>query len=65
MDLYDQLERALHIGSSGLEVLGAVGKTLSQSRVQIEQILGAESGPEVESILIYIKNLYGPSPTYN
>jgi hypothetical protein len=42
--LYEQLNRAMHLGSSGLEILGAVRQTVSENRGEIERLLGPDGG---------------------
>jgi gamma-glutamyltranspeptidase len=42
IDFASELDDAVHLGSSGLEILGAVRKTLIENHGEVESLLGSD-----------------------
>jgi hypothetical protein len=59
IDLLHQLDDALHLGSSGLEILGAIRHILINNRVAIEQLLGADGKDKAQQIVGFVDREYG------
>ena len=57
--LSSQLDDALHLGSSGLEILGALRHTLIENRVLIEQLLGASGKEQLNQVIAFVDKTYG------
>ena len=47
LDIAQQLEDALHLGSSGLEILGAIKNIFVAQKAELEKILEKEKNEEV------------------
>lgn len=58
-ELFAQLDDALHLGSSGLEILGAVRHTILNNRASIERLLGAGGKDEANQVLIFVDKAFG------
>ena len=52
--LATQLDDALHLGSSGLEILGAIRQTLITNRTSIEQLLGPSGKEEADQVIAFV-----------
>jgi hypothetical protein len=57
--LYEQLNRAMRLGSSGLEILGAVRQTVSENRGEIERLLGPDGGQGVDQVVVFVERVFG------
>jgi hypothetical protein len=57
--LFTQLDDALHLGSSGLEILGAIRHIVINNRLAIEQLLGADGKDRADQIVNFVERVYG------
>jgi len=57
--LLAQLDDALHLGSSGLEILGAVRQTIIGNRAFIERLLGAAGKDEANQVVVFVDKAFG------
>jgi len=55
-DLAERLDDALHLGSSGLEILGAIGHILKRERIKANNLIGEK---KVQGIIEFIESSYG------
>jgi len=58
-ELVEQLDDALHLGSSGLEILGAIRNIVADNREIIFTLMGPSSQSEVEEIITFADKMYG------
>lgn len=58
-DLVIELDSALHLGSSGLEVLGAIRKTLIENQSKMESFLNSIELNKLTQIIIFIDKAFG------
>jgi hypothetical protein len=56
LDIAQQLDDALHLGSSGSEILGAIKKIFVAQNVQLENILKRE---KIEEVVKFVNKAYG------
>lgn len=56
LDIAQQLEDALHLGSSGLEILGAIKNIFVAQNTELEKILEKE---KIEEVVKYVTKAYG------
>lgn len=59
LELYGQLDDDLHLGSSGLEVLGALRQTLINNSLTIEQLLGPAGNEWTDQIIAFVDKTFG------
>jgi hypothetical protein len=57
--LLAQLDDALHLGSSSLEVLGAVRQTIISNRASIERLLGAAGKNDANQVVAFVDQAFG------
>jgi len=57
--LLGQLDDALHLGSSGLEILGAIRKALIENREIITRLIGATGVAEADGVIAFVDKAYG------
>jgi hypothetical protein len=57
--LVDGLDDALHLGSSGLEILGAIQKTLSDNLSKVEKLLGSDGLTRAKLIVVFVDKAFG------
>jgi len=57
--LLDQLDDALHLGSSGLEIMGAVRQAIIGNRALIERLLGAAGKDEAKQVVAFVDSAFG------
>lgn len=57
--LFGQLDDALHLGSSGLEIVGAIRKALIEHREVIAKLLGSTGIAEADGVIAFVDNAYG------
>jgi hypothetical protein len=57
--LLEELDDALHLGSSGLEILGSVRKTLIPHRGTIAKLLGSIATDEADNVIAFVDKAYG------
>jgi len=55
-DIAQQLDDALHLGSSGLEILGAIKVTVLSHRARLEELF---DGATVLEVTQYVDRAYG------
>ena len=58
-ELVVQLDDAMHLGSSGLEILGAIRQVLLNNRNAIEALLGAVAKTEAEQVINFVDKAFG------
>ena len=56
LDIAQQLDDAIHLGSSGLEILGAVKTIFVAHNVQLQNFLERE---KIESVINFVTRDYG------
>jgi hypothetical protein len=59
MELFGQLDEALHLGSSGLEILGAIRQTIMDDRAAIERLLGPAGTGEAKQVVAFVDMAFG------
>lgn len=57
--LYEQLDNALHAGSSGLEILGAIREVLINHRQIFERLTDKSISGDISTILTFIDRSFG------
>jgi hypothetical protein len=57
-DLCKKLDDSMRLGSSGLEILGAIRGTIIANRQKIDEILGPSAGEEIGRILGFINRAF-------
>jgi hypothetical protein len=57
--LVKQLDDALLLGSSGLEILGGIRGVIIEHLQTIEQILGVAGGAQLREIIPFVDKAYG------
>lgn len=58
-ELFAQLDDSLHLGSSGLEMLGAIRQTIIDNRASIERLLGASGKDEANQVVGFVDSAFG------
>ena len=58
-ELIEQLDDALHLGSSGLEILGTIRNIVADNLEIIFALMGPSSRHEVEEIIAFADKMYG------
>lgn len=58
-ELLRQIDNTMHLGSSGLEILGSIRHFLITNRDEISQILGAEAENDMNQIIAFVDSAYG------
>ena len=59
VSLVARLENALHLGSSGLEILGAVRQVMIENRSEIERCLGNTGIEKANRVIAFIDKAFG------
>lgn len=59
MELATELDDALHLGSSGLEILGGIRQVIVNNASAIEQLLGRSGKEEAEQIVAFVDKTFG------
>ena len=54
-----ELDDALHLGSSGLEILGAVRQTMIANLPAIERLLGPTGKEEAKQVIAFVDSAFG------
>jgi hypothetical protein len=58
-DLARELDEALHLGSSGLEILGAIRKTLIENQGAVESLLGSDGWQKAARVFAFVDKTFG------
>ena len=58
-DLASELDDAVHLGSSGLEILGAVRKTLIENHGEVESLLGSDGWQKAAQVIAFVDKAFG------
>jgi hypothetical protein len=58
-DFASELDNALHLGSSGLEILGAIRKTLIGNHGEVESLLGSDGWQKASHVISFIDKTFG------
>jgi len=58
-DLAAELDDAMHLGSSGLEILGAIRNIFVEHRADIVKLLGPRGESEVNSVVSFVDSSFG------
>lgn len=61
-DLNDKLDDALCLGSSGLEILGAIRNALVENRAKVESLLGSVGLSKATQVIDFVDRTYGRQP---
>jgi hypothetical protein len=59
--LAGQLDDALSLGSSGLEILGAIRQTFIKNRATIERLLGPTGKDKTDQLITFVDKAFGRS----
>jgi hypothetical protein len=57
--LCEDLDHALKLGSSGLEIMGAVMNTIVSNRNQVEHLLGSDAREQVDELIAFVDRAFG------
>ncbi len=58
-ELLKQIEDAMRVGSSALEILGAVRQTMIVNRSEVEQLLGPSGSKETDEVIAFVDKAFG------
>ena len=58
-DFTSELDDALHLGSSGLEILGAIQKTLVENQGEVESLLGSDGCQRATDVIAFVDKAFG------
>ena len=58
-DFAGEVDDVLHLGSSGLEILGAIRKTLIENRDRVESILGSDGLKKAADVIVFVDKAFG------
>jgi hypothetical protein len=58
-DFASELDDALHLGSSGLEILGAIRKTLVENHGEVESLLGSDGWKKAANVIAFVDKAFG------
>ena len=59
IDFANELENAIHLGSSGLEILGAIRKTLIENHGEVESLLGSDGYQKAAHVIAFVDKAFG------
>ena len=59
VSLASRLDDALNLGSSGLEILGAIRQAILENRTAIERLLGPDGDVEARQIVSFVDRAFG------
>jgi hypothetical protein len=54
-----ELDDAVHLGSSGLEILGAIRKTLIENHGEVESLLGSDGYQKAAHVIAFVDKAFG------
>jgi len=57
-DFVSELDDALHLGSSGLEIMGAIRKKLIQNHSKVKSLLGSDGWKKAERVIAFVDNAF-------
>lgn len=58
-ELTMQLDDALHVGSSGLEILGAIRQVIIENRDCLDQLLAPTEIDQVDQVISFVDKAFG------
>jgi hypothetical protein len=58
-ELATPLDDALNLGSSGLEILGAIRQTFVKNRITIQRLLGPSGKAQIERVINFVDTAFG------
>ncbi len=58
-DFASELDDALHLGSSGLEILGAIRETLIENHGEVESLLGSDGWQKAANVITFVDKTFG------
>ena len=58
-DFASELDDAVHLGSSGLEILGAIRKTLIENHGEVESLLGSDGWQKAAHVIAFVDKAFG------
>jgi hypothetical protein len=58
-ELFNRLDDAMNLGSSALEILGAIRQTFIGNRSEVERLLGRNGKEEVDGVIAFVDKAYG------
>ena len=59
MELFKKLDDALNLGSSALEILGAIRAILVENRSTISKLFDSKNIEEADSVIAFVDTVYG------
>jgi hypothetical protein len=57
-DFARELDDALHLGSSGLEIMGAIRKTLFENHREVESLLGSDGWKKAANVIAFVDKAF-------
>jgi hypothetical protein len=54
-----QLDNAMRLGSSGLEILGAIRQVVIGNRTDVERLLGPEGTSRIDQVVAFVDEAFG------
>jgi hypothetical protein len=54
-----QLDNAMRLGSSGLEILGAIRQIVIENRTDVERLLGPEGTSRIDQVVAFVDEAFG------
>ena len=58
-DFARKLDEALHLGSSGLEIMGAIRKILIENHAKLESLGGSEARNKTAQVIAFVDKAFG------
>jgi hypothetical protein len=58
-DFTTELDDALHLGSSGLEIMGAIRKALIENQFKVESFLGSGGREKAAQVITFVDKAFG------
>jgi anti-anti-sigma regulatory factor len=58
-ELLLKIENAMNLGSSALEILGAIRETVVNNRPEVERLLGSERSKSVDGVIAFVDRAFG------
>jgi hypothetical protein len=58
-DLARELDEALHLGSSGLETMEAIRKTLIEDHGDVKSLLGSDGWKKAANVIAFVDKAFG------
>ena len=59
IDFASELDDAVHLGSSGLEILGAIRKSLIENHGEVEFLLDSDGWKKAANVIAFVDKAFG------